>query len=96
MAKQRCCFAAPQSGAAERFAAFRHHVIIMGRKARCPLKYTYTVNIIFRENALTSETIGRNMGLSKDNGVSRAYVPARRCLFFCFLDHRQEVPYGRI
>ena len=29
MAKQRCCFAAPQSGAAERFAAFRHHVIII-------------------------------------------------------------------
>jgi len=29
MAKQRCCFAAPQSSAAERFTAFRHHVIII-------------------------------------------------------------------
>ena len=59
--------------------------------------YTYTVNIILRENALTSEMIGRNMDLLRDNGVSRAFVPARRCLFLLlFLDHRQEVPYGRI
>ena len=29
MAKQPCCFAAPQSGAAKSFAAFRHHVIII-------------------------------------------------------------------
>ena len=29
MAKQPCCFAAPQSGAAKSFAAFRHHIIVM-------------------------------------------------------------------
>ena len=29
MAKQLCCFAAPQSGAAKSFLAFRHHIIII-------------------------------------------------------------------
>jgi hypothetical protein len=29
MAKQPCCFAAPQSGAAKSFAAFRHHIIVI-------------------------------------------------------------------
>jgi len=29
MAKQQCCFAAPQSGAAKSFLAFRHRIIIM-------------------------------------------------------------------
>lgn len=49
---------------------------------------------VLRENALTSEAIGRNMNASGDNDVSRAFVPVRRCLLFYPL--RQEVPYGRI
>ena len=67
MAKQRCCFAAPQSGAAERFAAFHHHVIIIVVQPR-PADFQW------------SELLSKQQ--KKDSGNHLIWVKSSESLYF--------------